>query len=235
MPYFCSQLLTRADMWGGFLSDSHTKIPTSLWFLPTGTMSTAISRFKTDFQNFDNYANYSLFLCASVLNVVSRRGSATERGSTYSAKWKALFDLLVDWVTNRPAEMRPMTSRAQETDDEGLFPVVIYSNAAAISANQLYHTATLLMLQAKPNDLKVRGQRSIFWHARQVIGISVSNLLHAAWTNAPQPLYIAGKVMSSKSEHRVVLDALAEIERTTGFATQWRAQDLKEYWGDEAD
>ncbi|KAH0284594.1 hypothetical protein KCU62_g8188, partial [Aureobasidium sp. EXF-3399] len=225
----------RMDMWGGFLSDSHTKIPTSLWFLPTGTMSTAISRFKTDFQNFDNYANYSLFLCASVLNVVSRRGSATERGSTYSAKWKALFDLLVDWVTNRPAEMRPMTSRAQETDDEGLFPVVIYSNAAAISANQLYHTATLLMLQAKPNDLKVRSQRSIFWHARQVIGISVSNLLHAAWTNAPQPLYIAGKVMSSKSEHRVVLDALAEIERTTGFATQWRAQDLKEYWGDEAD
>ncbi|KAG9567158.1 hypothetical protein KCU71_g1823, partial [Aureobasidium melanogenum] len=225
----------RMDMWGGFLSDSHTKIPTSLWFLPTGTMSTAISKFKTDFQKFDNYANYSLFLCASVLDVVSRRGSATERGSTYSAKWKALFDLLVDWNTNRPAEMQPLSSRACENDDEGAFPVVIYTNAAAVSANQLYHTATLLMLQAKPNDLRVRGQRSIFWHARQVIGISVSNLLHAAWTNAPQPLYIAGKVMSSKAEHRVVLEALAEIERTTGFATQWRAQDLKEYWGDERD
>ncbi|KAH0370503.1 hypothetical protein KCU65_g2470, partial [Aureobasidium melanogenum] len=223
----------RMDMWGGFLSDSHTKIPTSLWFLPTGTMSTAISRFKTDFQNFDSYANYSLFLCASVLDVVSRRGSVNERGSTYSAKWKALFDLLVDWNTNRPAEMRPLSSRACGDDDEGAFPVVIFTNAAAVSANQLYHTATLLMLQAKPNDLRVRGQRSIFWHARQIIGISVSNLLHAAWTNAPQPLYIAGKVMSSKAEHRVVLEALAEIERTTGFATQWRAQDLKEYWGDE--
>ncbi|KAH0341418.1 hypothetical protein KCU81_g6242, partial [Aureobasidium melanogenum] len=223
----------RMDMWGGFLSDSYTKIPTSLWFLPTGTMSTAISKFKTDFQNFDSYANYSLFLCASVLDVVSRRGSANERGSTFSAKWKALFDLLVDWNTNRPAEMRPLASRACDNDDEGAFPVVIFTNAAAVSANQLYHTATLLMLQAKPNDLRVRGQRSIFWHARQVIGISVSNLLHAAWTNAPQPLYIAGKVMSSKAEHRVVLEALAEIERTTGFATQWRAQDLKEYWGDE--
>ncbi|KAH0207029.1 hypothetical protein KCU99_g848, partial [Aureobasidium melanogenum] len=225
----------RMDMWGGFLSDSHTKIPTSLWFLPTGTMSTAISKFKTDFQNFDSYANYSLFLCASVLDVVSRRGSTTERGSTYSAKWKALFDLLVDWNTNRPAEMRPLSSRACENDDEGAFPIVIYTNAAAVSANQLYHTATLLMLQAKPNGLRVRGQGSIFWHARQVIGISVSNLLHAAWTNAPQPLYIAGKVMSSKAEHRVVLEALAEIERTTGFATQWRAQDLKDYWGDEGD
>ncbi|KAI5202642.1 hypothetical protein E4T39_04596 [Aureobasidium subglaciale] len=225
----------RMDMWGGFLSDSHTKIPTSLWFLPTGTMSTAISRFKTDFQNFDNYANYSLFLCASVLNVVSSRGTSVERGSSFSAKWKALFDLLVDWHAKRPPEMRPLTPRSDERDDEGPFPVVIYTNAAAVSANQLYHTATLLMLQSKPNDVRVRGQRSIFWHARQVIGISVSNLLHAAWTNAPQPLYIAGKVMSSKAEHRVVLEALAEIERTTGFATQWRAQDLKEYWGDEAD
>ncbi|KAI5198114.1 hypothetical protein E4T42_06369 [Aureobasidium subglaciale] len=182
-------------------------------------MSTAISRFKTDFQNFDNYANYSLFLCASVLNVVSSRGTSVERGSSYSAKWKALFDLLVDWHAKRPPEMRPLTPRSNERDDEGPFPVVIYTNAAA----------------AKPNDVRIRGQRSIFWHARQVIGISVSNLLHAAWTNAPQPLYIAGKVMSSKAEHRVVLEALAEIERTTGFATQWRAQDLKEYWGDEAD
>ncbi|THW84992.1 hypothetical protein D6C77_07371 [Aureobasidium pullulans] len=225
----------RMDMWGGFLSGSHTKIPTSLWFLPTGSMSTAISRFKTDFQNFDSYANYSLFLCASVLNVVSSRDTSTERDSSYSAKWKALFDLLIDWHANRPQEMRPLTPWANEREDEGPFPVVIYTNAAAVSANQLYHTATLLMLQAKPNDVKVRGQRSIFWHARQAIGISVSNLSHSAWTNALQPIYFAGKIMSSRAEHQVVLETLAEIERTTGFATQWRAQDLKEYWDDEAD
>ncbi|TIA07567.1 hypothetical protein D6C80_09715 [Aureobasidium pullulans] len=225
----------RMDMWGGFLSGSHTKIPTSLWFLPTGSMSTAISRFKTDFQNFDSYANYSLFLCASVLNVVSSHDTSTERDSSYSAKWKALFDLLIDWHANRPQEMRPLTPWANEREDEGPFPVVIYTNAAAVSANQLYHTATLLMLQAKPNDVRVRGQRSIFWHARQAIGISVSNLSHSAWTNALQPIYFAGKIMSSKAEHQVVLETLAEIERTTGFATQWRAQDLKEYWDDEAD
>ncbi|THX93177.1 hypothetical protein D6D08_02186 [Aureobasidium pullulans] len=225
----------RMDMWGGFLSGSHTKIPTSLWFLPTGSMSTAISRFKTDFQNFDSYANYSLFLCASVLNVVSSRDTSTERDSSYSAKWKALFDLLIDWHANRPQEMRPLTPWANEREDEGPFPVVIYTNAAAVSANQLYHTATLLMLQAKPNDVKVRGQRSIFWHARQAIGISVSNLSHSAWTNALQPIYFAGKIMSSRAEHQVVLETLAEIERTTDFATQWRAQDLKEYWDDEAD
>jgi hypothetical protein len=222
-------------MWGGFLSQSHTKIPTSLWFLPAGSMSTAVTRFKTDFQDFDSYANYSLFLCASVLNVVSHRGTSVERASTYTAKWKALFDLLVDWHTNRPLEMRPLTLRADEKEGDASFPIVLYANTPSISANQLYHTATLLMLQEKPNNVKIRGQRSIFWHARQVVGISVSNLSHGAWCNALQPLYLAGKVMSSKAEHRVVLDILGEIEKSTGFATQWRAQDLKEYWGDEAD
>lgn len=224
-------------MWGGFLSDSHPKIPTSLWFLPTGSMLTAISRFKTDFQNFDSYANYSLFLCASVLNVISNRGGQAERGSSYTAKWKALFELLEDWHTNRPQEMRPLTPRASANGDNGdePFPVVLYTNSPAVSANQLYHTATLLMLQAKPSDVRLRGQRSIFWHARQVIGISVSNRGHGAWTNALQPVYFAGKVMSSKIEHCIILELLSDIEKGTGFATQWRAQDLREYWGDEAE
>lgn len=225
--------LMSTDMWAGFLSDSHTKIPTSLWFLPTGSMSTAISRFKSDFRNYDSYANYSLFLCASVLNVVSNRGANAERGSSYTAKWKALFDLLEDWHANRPLEMCPMAAKTSEKSHDDPFPIVLYTNAPAVSANQLYHTATLLMLQAKPKDVRVRGGKSIFWHARHVIGISVSNHSHGAFTNALQPLWFAGKVMSNKAEHRVVLDLLGRIEKETGFATQWRAQDLKEYWGDE--
>jgi hypothetical protein len=33
-------------------------------------------------------------------------------------------------------------------------------------------------------------------------------------------------------EHRVILDILDRIEKETGWATSWRAEDLKEYWGD---
>lgn len=38
--------------------------------------------------------------------------------------------------------------------------------------------------------------------------------------------------MSHPDEQRVVLKLLETIERETGFATTWRAQDLKAHWGE---
>jgi hypothetical protein len=52
------------------------------------------------------------------------------------------------------------------------------------------------------------------------------------WTNALQPLWIAGKVMSHYSEHEAIIGTLSRIERETGWATAWRAEDLKDLWGD---
>lgn len=53
------------------------------------------------------------------------------------------------------------------------------------------------------------------------------------WTNALQPLWLAGKVMSHHSEHTAIIETLTRIERETGWATAWRVEDLKEFWGDE--
>lgn len=39
--------------------------------------------------------------------------------------------------------------------------------------------------------------------------------------------------MSHPSEHRVILEIYERIEREIGWATRWRAEDLKEYWGEE--
>lgn len=78
----------------------------------------------------------------------------------------------------------------------------------------------------------LRFQRSILWHARQICAISESNSHHGSWTNSVQPLWIAGKVMSHPSEHRAILRILERIEKEVGWDTKWRADDLKEYWGD---
>lgn len=231
----------RMDMWGGFLTDSNLKIPTSLWFLPSGSMSTAVNRFKSDFKSFDQYANFCVFLCASALNVISDNDKIS-----YSTRWKTLFDLLEDWYSNRPPEMRSILSGC---DEGSSFPIIAYTNPPAISGNQLYHAAALLMLQAKPRDIKIRSHKSIFWHARQICGITASNpdqyveksfpehwsiliITSSSYTNAPQMLWIAGRVLSHPSEHRIVLDLLTRIERETGFATAWRAEDLKVHWGE---
>ncbi|CAI7628019.1 unnamed protein product [Penicillium crustosum] len=52
------------------------------------------------------------------------------------------------------------------------------------------------------------------------------------WTNALQPLWIAGKAMSHHSEHTAIVQILVRIERETGWATSWRVEDLKEVWGE---
>lgn len=59
-----------------------------------------------------------------------------------------------------------------------------------------------------------------------------SNSHSGCWTNALQPLWLAGKVMSHYSEHIAIVETLVRIERETGWATAWRAEDLKDLWGD---
>jgi hypothetical protein len=226
----------RMDVWGGFLSESASKIPVNQWFEQSGTMSLTVSQFRTSL-DFDNYANYAVFLCASVLVVITRKhvtlGGEQDHESSYLAEWKAMFDLLEDWYACRPEQMQPLLSYPAEIGDATRpFPIVVYGNASAINGNTLYHTSALLMLQLVPKGHKLGTMRkSILWHARQICGISTSNDNHGAWINALQPLWIAGKVMSSPLEHKVILDILLRIEKETGWVTSWRAEDLKDYWG----
>jgi hypothetical protein len=100
------------------------------------------------------------------------------------------MDLLDDWYDERPEEMKPiLTIPPSEAKDDSPFPTVLYGDGPAVSGNQLYHTATLLMLQKKPNGLNPQWKaKSTFWHARQICAISESNTHHGAWTNSIQPI-----------------------------------------------
>ena len=231
----------RMDCLGSFLGDVPTKIPTSLWFVPSPKMSMAVNHFKAT-SGCDSYANYAVFICASVVSVISSRhtqsigtNKETSPTSSYSARWRALFRLLEDWYENRPQAMCPLMSCSLATEDTNQpFPLILYTNPEAINGNQLYHASALLMLQEKPKDVHLsRSHRSILWHARQVCGIAMSNCNHGAWINALQPLWIAGKLMSHTSEHRAILGLLSRIEAESGWATAWRMQDLRDYWGPE--
>lgn len=162
----------RMDMWGSFLTDTSLRIPTSLWFFPVEPMSATLDRLRLNSSAFDQYANLSVFLCASTLNLLSKEGNS--RDEPYSVRWRAMFDLLETWHNERPAEMRPILY-SLDSQTSGSFPVVLFTNPSAISGNQLYHAAALLMLQTKPPDVKSRSHKSLFWHARHIIGISASN------------------------------------------------------------
>ncbi|KFY98991.1 hypothetical protein V498_01090 [Pseudogymnoascus sp. VKM F-4517 (FW-2822)] len=230
----------RMDVCGGLISQEETLIPINHWTFGKDSCEDH-ALFRNPSNSFDVWANYSVFICASVLHLInsshdshSRKPGARTRESSYATRWEKLFDTLQEWYTDRPEEMKPiLVIPAVAGDYQNPFPTVLYGNGSAISGNQLYHTSTLMMLQEKPRGINLSKQsRSILWHARQICAISESNSHHGSWTNSVQPLWIAGKVMSHPSEHRAILRILERIEKEVGWDTKWRADDLKEYWGD---
>ncbi|ANZ77153.1 BA75_03690T0 [Komagataella pastoris] len=78
--------------------------------------------------------------------------------------------------------------------------------------------------------------RSTLWHAKQICGISINNNHNsnlAAKVNSLQPLWHAGKLISSKSEHTQLLKLLNNLECATGWPMNWKGKELIDYWNVE--
>lgn len=227
----------RMDVCGGLISSSKTLIPTAFW-APGVNLDADIGQFRAT-PAFDTNANHVVYLCAQVLDLLAPShllGRATIARSdrddrSFPDRWLKLWRYVDDWRSKRPEKMHPVVNISSSPMSP--FPTILFSNAAAVSGNQLYHTAAILMLQTKPTHLRLDPKpRSALWHARQICGISMSNDHHGAWTNCIQPLWIAGQWMSHPSEHRAILELLERIETECGWSTKWRADDLKDFWGD---
>ena len=227
----------RMDVCGGIIFSVKTLIPVTAW-TPHRDLHSAIHLFRCS-RDFGTYANQAVFLMAQVVDLIASIGSdmtgilfsnSPSQSSDLTKRWKDLWEIIDEWYQYRPGEMHPVfTSSAAEAP----FPTVLFTNAPAISGNQMYHTAAVLMLQHRPPNAILRSKpRSILWHARRIVGISRSNGHHGAWTNSLQPLWIAGKVFGSPEEHKIIVDLLDRIERESGWATQWRVDDLRDWWGE---
>ncbi|KAJ8114862.1 hypothetical protein OPT61_g3348 [Boeremia exigua] len=230
----------RMDVCGGLIASMKPLICVEHW-TSADNMEADIELFRAR-DGFNAFACHAVYMCARVLDFLAFHTNITERVGPslsmteeacreYAVRWTQIWHYMDDWHDRRPAEMLPVFSIAPSTKP---FPEILYSNPAAISGNQIYHTAAILMLRHKPPGVVVAPKpHSIFWHARQICGISISNHHHGAWTNAVQPLWIAGQWMSHKSEQRAILVLLEKIEIETGWGTKWRADDLREFWGYE--
>ena len=224
----------RMDVCGGLISSVKTLIPSSRW-AHGPDLDADVAAFCAR-SGFDTWANYIVYLMARVLDLLAAEPTTPlevpSRGDpSFRTNWLRLWKHIAEWHDLRPAVLHPIMTIP--SSEKSPFPTVLFSNPAGISGNQLYHTASMLMLQNQPPKLRVIPKpRSILWHARQICAISMSNDHHGAWTNSVQPLWIAGKCMSHPAEHRAILELLRKIEKVSGWKTKWRADDLKEFWGD---
>ncbi|KAJ6168570.1 hypothetical protein N7497_001413 [Penicillium chrysogenum] len=223
----------RMDVCGGLISEEETIIPIHNWrpvdMSYNEAAQTFISSAKT---NLDTYANYTVYLVARTLNVLfgcaskmshpctSCQSVPNDDGDSYVDRWADSFERVEEWYDNRPAQMKSIFSVAA-SEREGLdraFPIALYGNGAAISGNQMYHVAALLLLQRKPKTLTL-SKRPFFGMLDKYV-------------QYPHPTVITGKAMSHYSEHSAIVEILVKIERETGWATAWRVEDLKEFWGE---
>ncbi|PSN62399.1 C6 transcription factor [Corynespora cassiicola Philippines] len=228
----------RMDVCGGLIASMKTLIPVDRW-VPGVDLEADVDLFRRA-NGYDAHACHAVYLCAQALDLLAFRPHLAERvgesppsavhlDNAYASRWTELWRFIEDWHSRRPPEMLPISSI---NSSERPFPMVLYSNPAAISGNQLYHTASILMMRHKPSGVSIVPKpRSIFWHARQICAISISNDHHGAWTNSIQPIWIAGQWMSHPTEQKAILELYERIETETGWGTKWRAEDLKEFWG----
>ncbi|KAK2053180.1 hypothetical protein LY76DRAFT_620092 [Colletotrichum caudatum] len=86
--------------------------------------------------------------------------------------------------------------------------------------------------QQQQRQLGVAG--SVVWHAKRICGISLANPHRGCLNNAIQPLWIAGRLLSHRSEHALLVRLIRGIEAVTGWGTCWRIDDLEAAWGYKA-
>ncbi|KAK3115017.1 hypothetical protein LTR53_006057 [Teratosphaeriaceae sp. CCFEE 6253] len=236
-------VFARMDVCGGLISSERTLIPMHKWMLGSDIL---LDIAMMDAQGtFDMYANHVVYLLGRVIDLLCfsgkweqrhHRRSAVRDMLDYATEWSQLFELVEAWYENRPEEVKSLLAIPSDgRDPTKPFPTLLYGNGPGVSGNQMYHTAALLMLKYKPAHAHFAKQkpRSMLWHARQICAISISNTHHGCWTNSTQPLWIAGQHMSHPSEHKAILKIYERIERETGWATKWRADDLRTFWGDD--
>jgi hypothetical protein len=220
-------------------------MPLERWVLVDGTPEEQPALIRKTFLQKgrvtpDMHANYVVYLCARVCDLIAKRTRNHELNedngcseSVFNQDWFALWQDLSQWFKKRPPELLPVKIVAASPENSH-FPEILFAHWAAISSTQLYHMACVMLLEARsvfPEQVDTSYETSQLWHARQVVGISLTNHHQGSLNNAVQPLYVVGKLFSHPDEHKVIRELLDHIERSTGWDSRWRIKDLDFAWG----
>lgn len=232
-----------SELSAALISGSTVSVPDQVAYIHT-TQSPGRSGID---ESMFRYSTDALLLCARTANFCANPFAAQAPDATANAspaapvtpvqRWTILNDALAAWYANRPHEFRPM---AEMEGEESLFPVILFTNGAAVFANQLYHAAMLLLLQSKPRTLQAGAPRkssaaSQLWHAQRVCGISLNNDRRDSWDPClVASLHLAAQRLTYEPQQRAIINCLARVKVITGWNLGAFASELQEAWGGAA-
>ncbi|KAJ5081794.1 hypothetical protein NUU61_010058 [Penicillium alfredii] len=168
-----------------------------------------------------------------------------------SPHWAHLDEEFTQWYHALPTEFLapitqtfppPSTGNPQELS----IPETWFGSETCAIAMAFYHMARILLLVNQPQELflamqprKHRDllstynalQRDLHHHAMEIIPIAHGMPNTAVQKYMIQPLYIAGRCLSSSGDRQIVIRLLKHIENDLGLFTEYRVKDLSEEWG----
>ncbi|KAK9460951.1 uncharacterized protein V1516DRAFT_650657 [Lipomyces oligophaga] len=182
---------------------------------------------STGLQSAESYSHSALVFTSEAIALVAEDQS--EDKFKASQHWQDLWTNLKSWEANRPELMLPIWTEPGQSTEQ--FSTILYSQEAAVLGNLWYHMAVIILMQNKPWQYKFpREVTPILWHAKQICSIVSSNLQINGICHFLQPLTLAGKLMSHRSEHAAITITLADIETRIGVSTRLCLDELELAW-----
>ncbi|KAH8686286.1 hypothetical protein BGZ61DRAFT_589509 [Ilyonectria robusta] len=203
-----------------------------------------------DFQRVLNTSLHCLSLLGEVMGLCfepSEHSTTTQaaepahpRGSRLD-RWKAVLAELQGWYDGRPPELR---SLAELENQETVFPTVLFTSSAGMSANVIYHMAMHLLLSHKPRamphhaheldqDRAEAANTSPLWHSRRVCGIALTGKEQYAQCWDPcmiAAFFFAARRMTHQTQQRELLACLENV-KTAGWRLDKLIHRLRREWG----
>jgi hypothetical protein len=176
-----------------------------------------------------------------------RDSGEIERNQKRTAKRNELCKELESWMHAIPETFtpcaridNPQTSFMGTQLPTMPFPELYFSIPACAASIQYYHFSRILLLLDELQDdsqnpfstsNRLRHyrevSRKISSHCREICAIAVGRPPGSVRMHMPQPLFLSGQCLEDLEERKSVVELLREIERDTGWATEYRAKQLE--------
>ncbi|RKU42418.1 hypothetical protein DL546_005592 [Coniochaeta pulveracea] len=232
-----------------YLSTALAKATSLSIRLPSTDLFTSLEPAAGIAQRTSSHAYRALLLCARTLAFCfpHEGANSTAPDGTPSVPvvetWRTLINELDAWQTSRPGNFEPMVDMdAPAASASYPFPTIFFTTGAAVLANQLYHTAMLLLLSHKPRSWRMAYPlptsmaagsltQSPLWHAQQVCGIALNNDRKDCWDPClVASLLVAARGMTHEEQQTAVMHGLSRIAEITRWKLDAVVAELKEEW-----
>ncbi|EMC94665.1 hypothetical protein BAUCODRAFT_124270 [Baudoinia panamericana UAMH 10762] len=169
--------------------------------------------------------------------------------------WKSLDEQLRAWYEGLPDSFRPAAVTQSKTSHYGILNMEErwFARPMCASTMQSYHFARIQLLHNKPHlstgatsalgalDFRATSlaARHASYatilehsraHAKEIMSIALGGTDEAALVHSVQPLWTAGLVLGNASWRRIIITQLRAIEKDTGWASDYRVQNLLDLW-----